>query len=188
MKLSSHIAFLLQLTAASAATTKVLRKSVESTRSLSSSFNKQQESLAKLPAALAENGNAVAAARHGSDVSVQCFTDTVTDYDFDEYVTDDPPDCAAEGSYISCDYSSIGLSPCTEAGGKIVRETLNYCEENFIATNYPTCVAPSCDDDVTYSEIMIDFALPVTYALFGGEETFMMTLEEFISISGFGGA
>ena len=193
MKLSSHVAFLLQLTAVSGATTKVLRKSVESTRSLSSSFNKQQEYLAKLPATLAENGNAVAAARHGSDVSVQCFTDTITDYDFeydfDESVTDDL-DCAAEGSSISCDFSSIGLSACTEAGGTIVRETLNYCEENFIATNYPTCVAPSCDNDVTYSEIMIDFALPITYALAEGEEVFMMpaTLEEYIYISGFGGA
>lgn len=194
MKLSSFIPVLLQLTVASAATTKVIRKrSVESTsaRSLSSAFDKQQEYLAKLPKLLADNGDAVAAAKNGSrsNVSEQCFTDTFTNFGeigLSEEELSEEGDCTAEGSFIKCDFSSLGLPACTEAGGIIVRDALNFCEENFIASGVPFCVAPSCDESVTYSDLMVDFGLPLIYELFGGEEVFMMTLEEYITISGYG--
>ncbi|GFH55842.1 predicted protein [Chaetoceros tenuissimus] len=120
--------------------------------------NKLKEYSTKLQASLAKIGDGVAAARDGSNVSVQCFTGTLTNYDF---MIDLENTEAAFCSLTSCDYSSIGLPACVEAGGSIVRDTVNVCEEGFTLHNVPFCISSSCDEGITYANIILDFFVPV---------------------------
>lgn len=185
MKTTPLIAFLLQFTIASAATTKVLRKrNAVTTRSLG--VDKLKEYSAKLAASPAENVDSVALARHGSPVSVQCFTDTTNQFADLEFEIE-PSSCNDEDGITTCDYSYTAFDECTQAGGVVVRDTINYCGQGLIWKDFPFCIAKSCDDDVTYGEIVVDFLLPITFSLFGVEGVVDgTTLEEAILASGFG--
>lgn len=160
----------------------------------------RQKGLAQMKSIIAKKDNSmVPAITKNTDVSFQCFFDTITVYDFYldslSYKKIDL-DCV-DGN--SCDFSNLSLPGCIEAGGRIDRVQLNVCapwnlelfqyydtfEEDLTITNYPYCVAPSCLSSVSYRDIFLDYSAPLERTLMGSYPS-QMTSDEYKMRMGFG--
>ncbi|GFH55894.1 predicted protein [Chaetoceros tenuissimus] len=209
MKSTFLIAFLLQLTSASAATTKVLQKRSEEkgTRSLSD-FNqhrslvslgqrisKQKEFDAIAKNLITANDYVPPATRNGSDSSYQCFFDTVAFYlndypmDFDDYYEVIFTHCDDEWN---CDFSTVEVPGCEENGGVVERVTLTFCPDEYFPftsthVNRPYCVAPSCGGE-NFRDIFLEYYAPLVYYVGLGDSPsydYFGTYWDFLNFNGF---
>lgn len=160
----------------------------------------RQKRLAQMKSIIAKRSNSmVPPITKTTEVSFQCFVDTITIYDFylDSLSYNKINLDCKDGN--SCDFTNISLPGCIEAGGRIDRVQLNICapwnlelnqyydtfEEDLTITNYPYCVAPSCSSSVSYRDIFLDYSAPLERTLMGSYQT-RMTSDEYKMQMGFG--